>query len=267
MLMREAVAVALAAACLGIPGSPLAAQRTADRPILIFTISGAYLDDVGLWSVPDQPVTDPAAVTRTDHFALTRAVKRTIGAGFSGTYYKGSHLGITGEAFLLGLGYDDTCRLVAPAQSALNVDRCNSIDERERSAAAVALTTGLIYRVTGDEFISPFARVTAGILVNNQSPLRLFGRDTNGDELLIYDDENTGTRLRPAFVLGVGTTIAAGRAYQIRWEVRDNIVGIQRITGAIEQGRMPPNETVYKHIFSINVGLDVILERRPGRRY
>ncbi len=48
----------------------------------------------------------------TDHFALSRSVKRTIGAGFSGTYYKGSHLGITAEAFLLGLGYDDTCRLV-----------------------------------------------------------------------------------------------------------------------------------------------------------
>jgi len=156
---------------------------------------------------------------------------------------------------------------VGPAQAALNVDRCNSIDERKRSAAAVALTTGLIYRVTGDEFISPFARVAAGMLVNNQSPLRLFGRDSNGDELLIYDDENTGTRLRPAVVLGIGTTVAAGRAYQIRWEVRDNIVGIQRITGSVAPGQAPPNETVYKHIFSINVGLDVILERRPGRRY
>jgi len=264
--MREAVAVALTAACLLIPGSPLAAQRTADRPILIFTISGAYLDDVGLWSVSDQPVTDPAS-GRTDHFALTRNVKRTIGAGFSGTYYKGSNLGITAEAFLLGLGYDDTCRLVAPPQAALNVDRCSSIDERKRSAAAVALTTGLMYRVTADEFISPFARVTAGLLVNNQSPLRLFGRDSNGDELLIYDDENTGTRLRPALVLGLGATVAAGRAYQIRWEVRDNIVGIQKITGPVAQGQVPANETAYKHIFSINIGLDVILERRPGRRY
>ena len=265
--MREASAVALTAACLVIPGSPLAAQRTADRPILVFTISGAYLDDVGLWGVSDQPVIDPASGILTDHFALTRNVKRTLGAGFSGTYYKGSHLGITAEAFLMGLGYDDTCRLVAPLQAGLNADRCNSIDERERSAAAVALTTGFVYRVTGDEFISPFARVAAGILVNNQSPLRLFGLDSNGDELLIYDDANTGTRLRPAFVLGIGTTVAAGRAYQIRWEVRDNIVGIQRVTGPVTQGHVPPNETAYKHIFSINIGLDVILERRPGRRY
>jgi hypothetical protein len=124
-----------------------------------------------------------------------------------------------------------------------------------------------MYRLTADEFISPFARVTAGLLVNNQSPLRLFGRDSNGDELLIYDDENTGTRLRPALVLGLGATVAAGRAYQIRWEVRDNIVGIQKITGPVAQGQVPPNETAYKHIFSINIGLDVILERRPGRRY
>ena len=68
-------------------------------------------------------------------------------------------------------------------------------------------------------------------------------------------------------MLGIGATVAAGRAYQIRWEVRDNVVGIQRITGPVVQGEVPPNETVYKHIFSINIGLDVILERRPGRRY
>ncbi len=157
--MREAVAVALTAACLVIPGSPLAAQRTARS-------ADPHLHDLGSLSrrrravERSRPVGDRSRLgPRTDHFAITRSVKRTIGAGFSGTYYKGSHLGITAEAFLLGLGYDDTCRLVAPLQAGLNADRCNSIDERERSAAAVALTTGLIYRVSGDEFISPFARV------------------------------------------------------------------------------------------------------------
>jgi hypothetical protein len=265
MRMKEAVAVAVA--CLAMLWTPLAAQRTRDRPTLIFTVSAAYLDGVGLWSVPDQPVTDNDIVPLTDHFGLNRAVKRTIGAGFSGTYYKGTHLGLTAEAFLLGLGYDDTCRLVAPAQSALNVERCNSIDEKERSAAAVTMSAGLIYRIASDEFLSPFARASVGFLVNNQSPLLLIGETNSGAELIIYDDPNTGTRLRPAFALGVGTTIAAGKGYQLRWEIRDNIVGIQRVTDIAPRGQVPPHETVYKHIFSLNLGLDVILERQRGRRY
>ena len=51
MRMREAVAVALALPARR-SGSPLAAQRTRDRPTLIFTVSGAYLDGVGLWTCP-----------------------------------------------------------------------------------------------------------------------------------------------------------------------------------------------------------------------
>jgi hypothetical protein len=268
MRIREsAAAIALALVLC----TPAAAQRTRDRPIIIFTISGAYLDGVGLWDVPDQPITDFTSAQVTDHFHLTRNVRRTWGAGFSGTYFKGSHLGITGDAFLLGLGYEDRCQLAAPAQSARNVDRCASIDDLDHSAAAVALTAGLVYRLAPDEFISPFLRASFGILVNNQSPIIMRAEtivDGQRAELTIYDDENTGTRLRPALSLGVGTTIAVGRGYQLRWEVRDNIVGIQRVIGATaDWGFIPEVETTYKHLLTLMVGLDVVLERRPGRRY
>jgi hypothetical protein len=269
--MRKNEAVAVAFACLATLCSPLAAQRTRDRPTLIFTVSAAYLDGISLWSVPDQPVVDASGIVPvTDHFALRRGVKRTIGGGFSGTYYKGRHLGITAEAFLLGLGYDDHCSLVAPAESQANVERCQSIEEKERSAAAVVTSAGLVYRIASDEFISPFVRATAGILINNQSPLLVVGQRLTGPpaEVIIYADDNTGTRVRPAFTLGVGTTVAAGKGYQIRWEVRDNIVGIQAVTSAASaRGVVPPHETVYKHMFSLNVGFDVILERVRGRRY
>ncbi len=266
MRVRE---VAAAVALLATLWTPLAAQRTRDRPTLIFTVSGAYLDGVGLWTVPNQPVADLSDGDNplVDNYVLSRNIKRTIGAGFSATYYRGKNLGLTAEAFLLGLGYDDTCRLQQPAQSALNVQRCASIDERQRSAAAVTTSIGAIYRVASDEFISPFARASVGVLVNNQSPLLVVGEASQA-ELIIYNDDNTGTRLRPAFGLGVGTTIAAGKGYQLRWEIRDNIVGIQQVTGpSPERGQVPPHKTAYKHIFSLNVGFDVILERQRGRRY
>jgi len=220
--MRPSVAVAIA--LLAALETPLAAQATRDRPTLVFTVSGAYLDGIRLWTVPDQPVDDNTNGTLTDHFLLRRNVKKTLGAGFSGTYYRGAHIGITAEAFLLGLGYSDICEIAQPVQSTLSAQRCQSITDQDRSAAAVAITGGAVYRFGAEEFISPFLRA--------------------------------------------GATIAAGRGYQIRWEIRDNIVGIQRVTGpTVTQGTVPPHETSYRHIFSLNVGLDVILEKRRGRRY
>jgi len=263
--MRRTVAAVLLLAAFG---TPLGAQATRDRPTLVFTISGAYLDGIRLWTVPDQPVEDNSAGTLTDHFLLRRNVKKTLGAGFSATYYRNAHLGITAEAFLMGLGYSDICTIAEPAQSQLSVERCQSISDRDRSAAAVATTAGLVYRIGADEFISPFFRASVGMLINNQSPLLLVGQANNGAELVIYNDENTGTRLRPAFGLGAGVSMAVGRGYQIRWEVRDNIVGIQKVDGPTTENVLVPSHGItYKNLFSLIAGIDLVLERARGRRY
>ena len=264
MRVREVAAVAVA--LLATLRTSLPAQATRDRPTLVFTVSAAYLDDVGLWTVPDQPINlDPG---EDDHFFLGRGIKRTLGAGFSGTYFKGQHFGLNAEIFLVGLGYEDVCRFVGPVHNADNVQRCDFIDGRDRSAAAVAASVGGIYRFGPQEFISPFVRGSVGALINNQSPLLTTGETANGAILTIYDDDNRGTRLRPAFGLGAGATMAMSSAYHIRFEVRDNILGVQAVTGPVSViGSVPPHETVYKHIFSIMIGLDVVLERVRGRRY
>jgi len=68
--------------------------------------------------------------------------------------------------------------------------------------------------------------------------------------------------------LGVGFTAAVAKGYNLRWEVRDNITGVQRVTGTIPvAGFVPPHSRVFKHLFSMTVGFDVVLERRRGRRY
>jgi opacity protein-like surface antigen len=268
MRIREAAVAAVA--LLALSEAPAAAQATRDRPTLVFTISGAYIDGAGIWSVADQPITDLSAGGSglTDHFILARSVKRTLGAAFSATYFKGKHLGLTGEGMLLGLGYDDACELRPPVQSSLNQQRCNSLPALDRSAAAVALSAGVIYRIAPVEFISPFARAGVGLVINNQSPILMVAEDAAGADFTIYDDPQKGTRLRPAFTLGIGTTIAVGRAYHLRWEIRDNILGIQTVTSpSANRGEVPPHKTSYKQLVSLLVGLDVILERRPGRRY
>ncbi|HET6836578.1 MAG TPA: hypothetical protein VFH24_00980, partial [Gemmatimonadales bacterium] len=68
--------------------------------------------------------------------------------------------------------------------------------------------------------------------------------------------------------LGAGITAVIARGYQLRWEVRDNIVGVQQVTEASPVARVvPPHELTFKHLFSMTIGFDVVLERRRGRRY
>jgi opacity protein-like surface antigen len=265
MRVRELAALVMAG--LAIRSAPAAAQRTGDRARLVFTVSGAFVGSSGLWTVPEQPLTDQVP---GDTFFLSRSIKRTFGAGFAATYYPGAHVGLSAEATLIGLGYDDTCRLLSSGLNARNAQVCRSIDAKDRSAASVAFSVGGIYRVASREFISPFVSAGAGFLFNNVSSVLMSGQVNTGTEqgeFFIYDDDNR-TRIRPAFRIGAGSTVALGKAYHLRVEVRDNIVGIEQVTGVksdLEQ--IPPHENTYKQLWSIHIGVDVILERQRGRRY
>jgi opacity protein-like surface antigen len=262
--MRIRATLAVAALLLATQTISAAGQATRDRARLVFTISGAYIDGKGLWSVPDQPlVTDGLE----DNLSLGREVKSTVAAALAGTYFPGDHVGLTAEAFLMGLGYNDSCRLNSTGGSARIAQVCADIDQQEKSAAAVAMSVGGIVRVGSREFISPFARASVGLLLMNQSSVLTQGVNSTNALLTIYEDESR-TRIRPAIGLGLGATMMLSRGYHLRWEVRDNIVGIERVTGPVEQvTQIPPHETAYKHLFSLFIGLDVILERQRGRRY
>jgi hypothetical protein len=232
-------------------------------------VSGAYVQGRGLWSVASQPVqqTVDDTIPTVDNFSLNRSIKRTFAAGFSGTYYAGEHVGITGDAFLLGLGFDDSCFIRPPVESSRNQQICDDIDDQEKSAAAVTLSGGAVFRFFSREMISPFARVSAGLLFSNQSSVLTQGVRDDGVLLTIYDDSKR-TRVSPSLALGVGATTPISRGYHLRWEVRDNIVGIEAVTGPTAAPRFePPHERRYKHLFSVLVGIDVILERNRGRRY
>jgi hypothetical protein len=262
MGFRSSIVVALLVAV----AAPAAAQKTGDQARLIFTISGGYLQGKRLWTIDRQPVQD---LPLEDDFSLNRSIKSTLIASASASYFPKSTVGLTGEAFLMGLGFDDACSIVQPAQSTRNNEVCSSIDRSEQSAAAVAVSAGAIFRIASREVISPFARVSAGFLMTNQSSLRIQGTSpSNGGALTVVYFEDNKTRVRPAFALGVGSTFAMGRGYGIRWEVRDNLVGLVSVKGPTANvGETPPHGTVYKHLFSVHIGLDVVLERVRGRRY
>jgi hypothetical protein len=263
--MHLRVLVGVSTALLAIQSAPLAAQRTGDQARLVFTVSAAYIPGTGLWAIPNQPIFNQLP---PDSLFVSRSISNTFGANFSATYFRGTHLGLTADAFLLGLGYKDRCRLAAPLQDPQNDRICQDVDAADKSAAAVALSIGIIFRVASREFISPFARVGTGLLFNNQSSVFMSGFDPNDNVVhVIYDDDRT-SRVKPNFEIGVGTTVAVSKGYHLRFEVRDNVVGVERVSAPTPQiGVIPPHETTYKQLWSLHVGVDVILERIRGRRY
>jgi hypothetical protein len=252
---------------VGPASSAVSAQATKDQARLIFTISGGVALGQDLWAIPDQPV---QFIVPADTFDLERRIPSNLAVGFAGTYFPGDHLGLAVEAFLVGLGYEDGCRLAFPSGAPQTASVCTSIQGATKSATAVALSAGPVFRVSSRSLLSPYIRANLGVLFSSQSSIRTVGQFPSPEgpvDLVVYDDDSE-SRAGPYLGLGAGFTAAVAKGYQIRWEIRDNIMGVERVTEASPQARtIPPHEVAYKHVFSMTIGFDVVLERRPGRRY
>jgi hypothetical protein len=263
MRIRDLAAVVTAA--LAIQVVPASAQRTGDQARLIFTVAGGYIDGRALWRVPNQPLQTGAGPD--DVIDVARATSGKFAALMSGTYFKGEHLGLTGDVFIFELGYADACRVVSANPVPRTTQVCASIDEEERSALAATLGVGVVYRFASRELISPFARVSAGLFISNQSSIEMIGEQADRSLVFVYDDPRR-SRVAPSLSFGVGTTTPIGRGFQFRWEVRDNILGFEKVDGPLSAaGGEPAHSIGYRHTFSVLLGVDLVLERQRGRRY
>lgn len=270
--MHRSLLALVAAVLLGAP--PLAAQATRDQARLVINVFGGYMSGTTLWQVRGQPVYDDnAGGTMVDSLTLTRSIRANPTAGVRAIFFPGDHLGYFGEAFLLGLGYDDSCARSHASGSARNAEVCESISRNASPASAVQVAGGLMYRFGGDQRISPYARVSAGAALSSRSPIAMTGSfsspalDGASVDLDVYPEQGS-SQIHPAFGLGVGFTAQLARGYQLRWEVRDNIVGSRTVTAPTAvDGVDPQTGYRFRHRWSIEAGFDVVLERRPGRRY
>ncbi|HEU5303176.1 MAG TPA: hypothetical protein VFU40_00910 [Gemmatimonadales bacterium] len=265
MRIRRLVGVGLLGS--GIVPAIAAAQATGDQARLIFTVSGGVVGGKELWSVDRQAVqfTSP-----TDTFSLERRIRSTLAVGFGGAYFPGENLGFTAEGFLVGLGFEDNCRHVFSSGSGDVAAVCRSLQGKKKAATSVILSGGTMFRFNSRKPVSPYGRVNLGLVLSNQSSIRTLGEfptDSGASTLVVYSDDRD-SRVDPSLALGLGFTAAVAKGYNIRWEIRDNIVGVQRVTRSIPiAGFVPPHERAFKHLFSMTIGFDVVLERRRGRRY
>ncbi len=265
MRLRSLLCLSLVAPAM-LP-MPALAQATADQARLLLGITIGAVSGKQLWSIGAQAVQH---ISQADTFALSRRIRPNLVVGFGGTYFPGENIGLAVEGFLLGLGLEDSCRHVFSSGSTNMVEVCQSIQGREKTASAVVLSAGPVFRFNSRKPVSPYLRANLGFVLSNQSSIRTDGEFPTQDfpsPVLVYADERN-SRIDPSLALGAGFTAAISKGYHIRWEIRDNIAGIQQVTGAIPiSGAVPPHKRVFKHLFSMTLGFDVILERRRGRRY
>lgn len=262
----------LLAATLLLPA--VAVGQTRDQARLIINLSAGFVGGQSLWQVRGQPLYDNlAGQTVIDTLTLSRRVRNSFTLGARGIYFHGEHVGFFGEAFLLGLGFDDTCGRTFATSSGRNAETCSSIDQSETASSAVEIAGGAMYRFASQKAVSPYLRGSLGFVLASRSAILTSGTFNSAGagservEVNVFPDDG-GSKFYLAGGLGAGFTAQIAPSYQIRWEVRDNMVRLPTIAGPTPQDGNPPAlENRIKHLLSIEVGFDVVLERRHGRRY
>ena len=273
---------ALAFAVLAVPPShPLAAQ-TGSESNLILTLFGGAVGGHALWAVDRQPLcvlsgSGPSFgscdnTSQYDTLRLTRSVSASIMAGVSATYFRSPHVGLQAEFAFLGLPFDDSCANVAPYvpdADAKNQQVCENITAAAHSTSAISLFAGVIVRASPTHALSPYLRAGAGFVSYYGGTLELSGAFQQGANLytrsVIVDEKPKSTQ--GSFLLGAGFTSRLSPGYQFRFEFRDAVVPLSRVVGPADLlGRAPSASHTYHHL-GLTLGLDVVLERKRGRRY
>jgi hypothetical protein len=256
-----------------VPG-PADAQ-TRPEPRLMFSFFGGITTGSTLFDIPVQPlcVTDFQlnCLDQYDTLALRRSITSAPTVGMNATLYGSSNFGLTAEVVYIGLRTDDTCQLLFEHSSpgAFNRQVCNDITQRARTVSNVGITLGGAFRLASRSAVSPYVRLQGGIGIRSLSIVQMTGRFSSGGGTLerpvILDD--TDTAVKPRFVGALGVMFGLGGGYQIRAELRDQLLRLERPTGPADELARVNKEGFWSHTPSLVFGIDILLEQKRGRRY
>ncbi len=281
--MRDPRRVAALALALGAAVSLPARAQTPDQPNLIFTISGGLTTGGNLWSLPRQLVfaQQLGAQNQWDTVALGRKLRAGFLGTLTATYFRSPHLGYTLEIGFFGLENEAACDPVGPftpTATNQNAQACAFLHGENLRGDAVGLLPGLTYRFTTGG-VQPYLRAGIGGAIIGTSFVQSYAPvlQSDGSESIVYflADQNQ-KQLTWMASLSVGLMLPLGPGYQLRMEARDLIVALPRPTGpATDTGAVanssalpqPPIGTRVVNVPTFTFGLDIVLERRRGRRY
>jgi hypothetical protein len=246
------------------------AQRRSDQARLSFGIGIGYNGATDVWQIQGQELFDNFARDTAD---FTRQVRPTIGLAFIGTYFPNDRWGLAAEAHLIGLGFEDGCTMRSNSGSLRNQEVCADINGKNSPGTTVAATVGGMLRPFPFSDVQPYLRANIGAVVSQVSAVRMRATvptdstATDFVDVYVFQDFHPAS-VAPTGALAAGVTAFVGRSYQLRFELKDNIVSLEHVTSTVSfSPAEPSSERKIHHIFSMTLGLEVVLEKKRGRRY
>lgn len=253
-----------------------AAAQTGSESNLVLTIFGGTVTGHSLWTVGKQPLT-VLGTSQYDTLDLSRSISSSIVLGAAATYYVSPHVGVHLEMSYLGLPLESGCSAVflhPDSSGGTDVRRngqlCDDIQAQPSDGGAITIFGGVTLRAAPRRTVSPYVRANVGIVNLSRSTVDMAGAfaDAAGNIFVrqVLVDPNPR---RTTFTYGAaaGITSPLGPGYQFRLEMRDVIATLDRLTGPANALGVGPKASKAYHHFSLTLGLDVVLERKRGRRY
>ena len=282
-MIRHPFALTLAALCAAAPLRPAAAQ-TVDSPNLVLTIFGGFRAGKALWTLHNQPfvVIDYVAGNldsvpgHNDTLDIARQVTPSFVLGLTASYFRGRHVGFQAEMVFLGMSLDTRCairRYDAADSADIDPELCGNISGSSVPMSAVQFSAGMILRATPSKSATPYVGLSGGFVTRARGTVATDGAflDNAGglnSFPVIADDKATRSDLSAQ--LAAGIMVPLGPGYQIRLEGRDVYTRLDYVSGLADPTDVPlhpPHAARYGHHLVFAVGLDVVLERKRGRRY
>lgn len=254
--------------------APAAAAQTGSQPSLVLTIFAGAATGNSLWSIPRQPfcvLAGTSCSSLIDTLRLTRDVGSSLLAGAGATYYQSPHLGFTLEVFYLGVPLDDGCTGLffnADAERR-NEQLCDYISGSAPSSSSIAFFGGVVLRAAPTRAISPYVRFGAGLLSYSTGTVEMAGIYVSGNAIesraVIIDEKPKKGAITGQAAAGFTFRLSPG--YQFRFELRDVLSPMEHVTSAADNLGRVSTVTRAHHRVALTLGLDIILEKKRGRRY
>jgi hypothetical protein len=257
------------------PASVLAAQSP-DQPSVVLSIFAGVQTGSALWSVGRQPlcVLDPQnqCTANYDTLQLSRRTGSTLTAGVAGLYFPRPHVGLHAQLAYQGFPLDDGCtglHFGATDPDQRNEQICTSINRSGIPGGSMSALVGVVLRA-GIHAVSPYLRIGGGVVTRPQSSLDMVGEFSTGTNsvgrrTVIFDESPHRTWV--GLYLAAGLTAPLSPGYQIRLELHDLVSSVERPTGPADDAASVETSSRTIHSFALTVGLDIVLERKRGRRY
>jgi hypothetical protein len=212
----------------------------------------------------------------------TVTLGRTLHTGpavyLSAAYFQSRHLATTFEATLLALGTEARCTVVdsfITDPERVNEQACVSAHGVRYPTAAAALQLGLLVRPIRRPDAEPYFRAACGVAVLKDTFVETVGEaqysacaDPSGVCRRTLVSEAARKRMTLVLMLAVGATLDLSPGLRFRVEARDQMIAMPAVSSFATPTASPalPVDSRMRHLPMVFAGVDLVLERRPGRR-